>query len=163
LQREQHYLDILFSSLYPRHLRYNFLPTAGSSLGYKHTEEALAKMSGRTHTPETRAQMSDSQKLVDRTGALNPMYGKVPASAFQSGYAANNPMYGKSGSLNPMYGITPTNAMTINVYGIDNVLVHSFPSQVAAAKWLNIPRTTFREYLSTGKVWNNQYIFRKSK
>jgi group I intron endonuclease len=43
LQREQHYLDILFSL--PTNLRYNFLPTAGSSLGYKHTEEALAKIS----------------------------------------------------------------------------------------------------------------------
>jgi group I intron endonuclease len=94
LELEQHYLDILFSL--PTYLRYNFLPTAGSMLGYKHTEEALAKMSGRTHTPETRAQMSDSQKLVDRTGALNPMYGKVPASAFQSGHV-------------------PANAMTINV------------------------------------------------
>jgi group I intron endonuclease len=92
-------------------------------------------MYGKTHTPETRAQMS---------GANNHMYGKVPASAFESGNV-------------------PANAMTINIYDIDNVLVHSFPSQVAAAKWLNIPRTTFREYISTGKVWNNQYIFRKSK
>jgi hypothetical protein len=42
--------------------------------------------------------------MYGRTGALNPMYGKVPASAFQSG--ANNPMYGK----------VAANAMTINVY-----------------------------------------------
>jgi NUMOD3 motif len=62
-------------------------------------------MFGRTHSEETRAQMSDSQKLVDRTGANHPMYGKVAA-----------------------------NAMTINVYSaVDNELVHSFPSQVAAA------------------------------
>jgi len=106
LQLEQHYLDILFSL--PANLRYNFLPTAGSSLGYKHTEDALAKISGannpmygkvpasafqsgyaalnpmygKTHTSESRAKMSDSQKLVDRSGANHPMYGKVPASAF---------------------------------------------------------------------------------
>lgn len=36
-----------------------------------------------------------------------------------------------------MYGKTPTNAMVINVYSLDNVLVNSFSSQVAAAKWLN--------------------------
>ena len=89
--------------------------------------------------------MSDS-----KSGANNPMYGKVPANAFQSG--ANNPMYGK----------VPTNAMTVNVYSIDNVLVRSFSSQVAAANELNIPRTTFRQYLSSGKVWNHQYMFRKS-
>ena len=76
LRREQHYLDILFKL--PAHLRYNFNPTAGSTLGYKHTEESLAKMSG----------------------ANNHMYGKVPASAFQSvfvldnyrGQKPNNPM-----------------------------------------------------------------------
>ena len=55
LQLEQHYLDILFSL--PANLRYNFLPTAGSSLGYKHTEEALAKLS------------------EANSGALNPMNG----------------------------------------------------------------------------------------
>ena len=38
--------------------------------------------------------------MEPRTGALNPMFGK--------------------------FGITPTNAMTINVYSIDNVLVRSF-------------------------------------
>jgi len=68
----------------------------------------------------------------------------------------------KTGALNPQYGKIPANAMTINVYSIDNLLVRSFPSQIAAANWLNIPRITFQRYLSSGKVWNNTYIFRKS-
>ena len=38
-----------------------------------------------------------------------------------------------------MYGKIPANAMTINVYSLDNVLVRSFSSQVAAANWVNIP------------------------
>jgi len=158
---------------------------------------------GLTHSEETRAQMSDSQKLVDRSGANHPMYGKVPANAFQSGYAANNPMYGKvpanafqsgyaalnpmygkSGALNPMYDKTPTpetraqmsysksgalnpmfgrtgpnhpmygkvaaNAMTINVYDIDNVFVRSFPTQVAAAEWLNTTQTQVSRYIKSG-------------
>jgi len=93
------------------------------------------------------------------------------------GSPANHPMYGeshsdetrakmsevKSGENNPMFGKVAANAMTIKVYSPDGKLIQSFSSQVAAAKWLNISRTTFREYLSTGKVWNNQYIFRKSK
>ena len=71
-------------------------------------------------------------------------------------------MYGCTGSNHPNFGITPTNAMTVNVYSIDNVLVRSFTSQVAAfANRVNIGRT-FQRYLSSGKVWNNQYIFRKS-
>ena len=77
--------------------------------------------------------MSESQQLVDRSGENNPMYGK-----------------------------SPTNAMTIYVYSIDGTLINSFSSQVAAANWLKIPRSTFQSYLSSGKVWNNQYTFRKS-
>ena len=61
-----------------------------------------------------------------------------------------------------MFGKVPANAMTVNVYSIDNVLVGSFSSQVAAAKWVKISRSKFQGYLSSGKVWNNQYIFRKS-
>ena len=49
------------------------------------------------------------------------MFGKVPANAFQTG--PNHPMQGKVG----------INAMTVNVYSLDNVLVRSFTSQVAAA------------------------------
>src|SRR3954452_10595436 len=86
-----------------------------------------------THTPETLAKISDSQKLVDRSGANNPMYGKVAAKA-----------------------------MTINVYDNNNVLVRSFTSQVAAAEGLGVSRVTVRNYIKSGKVWNNQYIFRKS-
>jgi len=40
LQREQHYLDIIFSL--PAKLRYNFNLIAGSALGYKHTDETRA-------------------------------------------------------------------------------------------------------------------------
>jgi hypothetical protein len=118
LKCEQHFLDILF--YLAKELRYNFLQTAGSSLGVVRSEE-------------TRAKMSSSQQLVDRSGALNPRYGKVAA-----------------------------NAITIDVYDLDNVLVCSFTSQVEAANWLKILRITLQRYHSSGKVWNNQYTFRKS-
>ena len=61
-----------------------------------------------------------------------------------------------------MFGITPTNAMTINVYDIDNVLVHSFPSQVAAAEWLGVNQSTVSQHIKSGKVYNKLYVFRKS-
>lgn len=47
---EQHYLD-LFKP------KYNILPTAGSSLGHKHTEETLAKFRARILTPEHKAKL----------------------------------------------------------------------------------------------------------
>jgi len=109
--------------------------------------------------------------MYGKSGALNPMYGKThtPESRAQISKAnsgANHPMYGRTGTLNPMYGkygITPTNAMTINVYDIDNVLVHSFPSQVAAAEWLGVNQSTVSRYIKSGKVWNNLYRFINSK
>jgi len=118
-----------------------------------------------------------SQQLVDRSGANHPMYGKVPASAFQSG--ANNPMFGltganhrrfgkshsdetraqisdsqqlvdRSGANNPMYGKVAANAMTINVYSLDGTLINSFSSQVAAALWLNTSQTLVSRYIKSG-------------
>jgi len=139
LQREQHYLDILFSL--PANLRYNFSRFAEASFkGLTHSEETLAQMrdshTGKTHSEETRAKMSDShtgkthtpETLVKiseamsgkvpanafQTGALNPMYGKVPVSAFQSG--PNHPMYGK----------VAANAMTIYIYSLNGKLINSF-------------------------------------
>lgn len=46
LSREQYYIDLLKP-------QYNLLQTAGSPLGYKHTEETLAKFRNRVHTEET--------------------------------------------------------------------------------------------------------------
>ena len=65
-------------------------------------------------------------------------------------------MYGKSGELSPV-------SIQVNVYSaVDNQLVHSFSSQVAAAKWLNTSRRTVSRYIESGKVWNNKYYFRNS-
>jgi len=75
--------------------------------------------------------------MEPRTGALNPMFGK--------------------------FGITPPHAMTVNVFhSLDNVLVRSFSSQVAVAKWLGINQSTISRYIKSGKVWNNLYRFVKS-
>jgi group I intron endonuclease len=48
VQREQYYLDLFQPE-------YNILKTAGSSLGFKHTEETLAKFRVRKHSEETLA------------------------------------------------------------------------------------------------------------
>jgi len=93
----------------------------------------IRQYTGLKHSVETRTRMSKSQQHLDRTGALNPMFGKVP-----------------------------THSITVNVYSLDNVLVSSFSSQIAAAKWLNTSPRTVSRYIESGKVWNNQYMFRKS-
>jgi len=65
IKEEQKYLDIV-----PSNLRYNFCPTAGSSLGYK-------------HTPETLAAMSEAQK-----GEKNPIFGKSPSAETKAAISA---------------------------------------------------------------------------
>jgi len=131
LKREQHYLDILFSL--PANLRYNF------------ARFAEAPFKGLTHTPESKALISDA-----KIGANNPMSCITPTNAFQSG--ANNPMYGK----------LPANAMTIYICSLDNVPVQTFSSQVAAAKWLGVSNITVSTYIKSGKVFHKLYVFRKS-
>lgn len=81
LKREQYYIDLLKPE-------YNILKTAGSLLGFKHTEKTRTKMSisktGYKHTDETRAKMS--------TAKIGLLAGE------------KNPMFGRAGELNPMFG-----------------------------------------------------------
>ena len=67
-----------------------------------------------------------------------------------------------SGANNPMYGKVSANAMTIDVYDLDNVLVRSFSSKLAAANWLNTSPRTVSRYIESGKVWNKLYTFQNS-
>lgn len=69
LSREQYYIDLLKPE-------YNILQTAGSPLGYKHTEETLAKFRNRVHTEETKKKIrelrhTEEVKQVIRLAALN--------------------------------------------------------------------------------------------
>jgi hypothetical protein len=61
IKEEQKYLDIV-----PSNLRYNFCPTAGSSLGAVHSAETKAAMSeahkGKVLSAETKAAISNAQK-----------------------------------------------------------------------------------------------------
>jgi hypothetical protein len=47
--------------------------------------------------------------------------------------------FADKGVNNPMYGKVSANAVAINVYSLDNVLVRSFISQVAAALLIGAP------------------------
>ena len=68
LEREQYYINLLKSE-------YNILQTAGSSLGYKHTEQALTKIvdvkKGKKHSSEWIAKF-----VASNLGRKSPMNGK---------------------------------------------------------------------------------------
>ena len=99
----------------------------------------------------------ENNPMYGRTGENHPMYGKshtdeTRAKMSDSKSGVNNPMYGRTGANHPFgkYGITPTNAMTVNVYSLDNVLVRSFTSQVAAAEGLGVSNFTVHKYIKSG-------------
>jgi group I intron endonuclease len=61
LEREQFYLDLLKPE-------YNILSKAGSSLGYKHTEETLEKFRARKLTPEQKAKLLGHLSKLNASG-----------------------------------------------------------------------------------------------
>ncbi len=66
LEREQFYLDVIFSEDEPN--TYNILKIAGSSLGYKHTEGSLSKKTGENH------------HMFGKTGEAHPFFGRNHSS-----------------------------------------------------------------------------------
>lgn len=109
LNREQYYIDLLKPIL-------NLNPTAGSSLGFKHSEETkalLAKLrTGKLLSDKTKELLSE---LL--SGELNPFWGKIhnldtltnprvgePLAGGQRGAPPRGMKLSKIGELNPMYG-----------------------------------------------------------
>jgi len=119
---------------------------------------------GKTHTPETRGKMSDSRTGKTRTPETRLKISETMTSIhiLHTPETRAKMSDSKSGTLNPMFGKISGNAMSINVYSLDNKLVRSFTSQVAAAKWLGVSNITVSNYIKSGKVWNKLYTFRKS-
>jgi group I intron endonuclease len=67
LIKEQYYLDLLKSE-------YNILITAGSSLGYRHSPETIAKFKARKHSPETKAQIREKTQTAERIEQLKRLH-----------------------------------------------------------------------------------------
>src|SRR5690606_23888921 len=70
LEREQHYLDIIFSPEAKRDT-YNMLETAGSLLGFIPSPETRALVNaarkGESHTPGTRAKISEAKSGISHS------------------------------------------------------------------------------------------------
>lgn len=48
------------------------------------------------------------------------------------------------------------------LYTTEGVLVQVFTYQTALAKWLGVPRTSDRNYMNTGRVFQGKYLIRDS-
>jgi len=134
MTREQFYLDILFKN-FSKELIYNFCAFAYSTLGYRHNAEALAAISA-----------AISVKLIGNTNRLGITHTAEAKAAISQA---------KIGNTNAIH-------ITVFVYDLENKLVAKFPSQREAARSLNVPQSTFRWYLKTGRVYKGKYTLRST-
>lgn len=136
LEREQFYLDILFKKYSNRKL--NLCPRAGTTLGFKHT----------------------SNFKLNRSGKLNPMYGKIFSSEFIKMQTRN-----KKGSNNPMFGKVKSETTILKlqklvyVYETENKKFIGKFSTVECSKHFKMGKDTLTKYLNNnlpfkGKIFS---------
>jgi group I intron endonuclease len=137
LEREQYYLDILFTKYLDRKL--NLSPTAGTTLGYKHS--SLFKL--------------------NRKGSLNPMFSKTFSSEFIAMQTKD-----RKGKNNPMFGIIKSPATILKlhkliyVYEAENLKRIGVFSTVECTKQFKIGKDTLTKYLKSrlpfkGKIFSS--------
>ena len=137
LEREQYYLDILFTKYLDRKL--NLSPTAGTTLGFKH----------------------NSIFRLKRKGNLNTMFGKTFSSEFLSMQTRN-----RKGKNNPMFGTVKSPATIaklqklVYVYEAETLKRIGVFSTVECSKHFKMGKDTLTKYLNSklpfkGKIFSS--------
>jgi group I intron endonuclease len=167
---EQKYINLLKPA-------YNILKVAGSSLGYKHDDEAKKKISdankgenhpnfGKTHSEETRANMSASH--MGRTKSL-----EHKANIGEALKGKNNPMFGRTGKNHPMFGKTQSEETISKITGsqpnskkieVSDLYLNSkttYDSMGAASRALNISVSRISMYFNRNQIkpYKGRYVF----
>jgi group I intron endonuclease len=138
LNREQFYLDTLFSQYLMLNL--NSSPTAGSTLGFKHSENFK----------------------LNRSGKSNPMYNKTFSIEFK-----NMQIRDKAGIKNPQFGVKKSaetiaklfKLVYVYEFGTKN-LVGSY-STVQCTKEFKMGKDTLTKYLKNKLPYKNKLFSRK--
>ncbi len=136
LEREQFYLNILFKK-YPYKML-NLSPTAGTTLGFKHT--AIFKL--------------------NRSASLNPMFGKTFSTEFIAMQIRD-----KKGKNNPMFGVTKSTETIaklqkfVYVYEADTRKLIGLFTTVECTKHFKMGKDTLYKYLNSnipfkGKIFS---------
>ena len=146
LDREQYYVDLL-------NPEYNILKTAGSSRGYKHTEETLAKFKLRVFTGEARANLSASA-----TGRVLSDEAKAKISAARSGIKLSAETRAKlSAATTAIHGVA------VEVINVKTDVTKQFSTMTEAGLALGVSRTTIKKAIQSGKVFRKDYIIKINK
>lgn len=172
INREQFYIDQLNPI-------YNILRVAGSSLGYQHTEVYKELFSGenhpffgKTHTESTKDQIresklgstisedvkkkiSDSLKSKDLSGTNNPFSGKTHTDESLRKMSEAN-----SGANHYNWNKPAHNVKPVSLYDLEDNLIKNFKSKSELADYLGITRRTVNNYLKSGKVFKDEWVFK---
>jgi group I intron endonuclease len=164
LVREQYYFDILSP-------QYNILKIAGSSEGFKHSEETKAKISkalkgvyigeksalfGHLIAEETKKQMS-----LKKAGESNPLYGKTHNENTKE--LMRQRALGRKHSDETKIKMSTKHGNPVNIYEKCSLegfkLIGSFVSARRAAKFLEISGSTVIRYMNSGEIFKDRYKF----
>ena len=128
---------------------YNILTIAGSSQGFKHSAETIAKLkelSGENHPKYGTFHSEDSKKAISKSVKI-----------YLDTFGHHNK--GKTGELAPQYGI---GGSLVYIYNADTIeLVKSFSSINAAQKFLRVRFDTVKSNLDTKIPIKGKYITEK--
>ena len=163
-EREQYYIDKL-------NPKYNTLKIAGSSLGYKQTEETKIKISkslkgvyvkeksalfGRTHTEETKVKMA-----LKKSKENNPLFGKIHSEETRE--LMRQKALGRRHSEETLLKMSSSRGHLVYIYEKCDTegfkLIGSFVSIRRAAKFLDISSNSIKLYINSGKIFKDRYKF----
>lgn len=182
LDREQYYLDLIFSTgTNPN--TYNILKTAGSSLGLIQSPETRLKISealkgkmsgensplfGKEVSPDTRAKISVAHKgkyvspetrakmSLAKIGENNPQFGKEVSPDTRAKISVAHK--GNSPSAVTRNKMSAAQGTAIFIYSKDSKLENTFSSAREAAKFLNSSKDTILRYAKNGKLFQEKWI-----
>lgn len=163
-EREQYYMDIIKPV-------YNTLKIAGSSSGYKHTQESKDKRSlslkgkytgtnsslyGTTHTDKTKELMSSM-----RRGQDNYFYGKTHTNETRE--LMKQKAIGRKHLPSTLEKMSKTKGNPVNIYERCNSegfkFIGNFISARKAGLFLGISGSTIIKYMHSGEVFKDRYKF----
>jgi group I intron endonuclease len=137
LEREQFYLNILFTQY--ANMKLNLSPTAGTTLGFKHT----------------------SNFKLNRSGNLNPMFGKKFSPKFLAMQSKD-----RKGKNNPMFGVLKSPATIaklqklVYVYEAETRKLIAIFSTVECSKHFKMGKDTLTKYLNSGTTFKGKIFSR---
>lgn len=142
--REQHYLDLCTPE-------YNILKTAGSSLGYVHREDTLAKFKARRHSEETIKKISEGLK-----GENHPFHGKIHSE--ETLKKMSDALKGRTLSEETRKKMVESKGTSVKVTDTETGITTIHPSKRQVARELNTSLDTVRRYIVSSKLFKDRYL-----